>query len=159
MHLKTYRKNTVFGRPVVAKRKSIGPPAREIVEGRLYSSAYDDFSAALLSSVTILVDIGGDLDEAASGDGAITVRWASGDDVDEKVLEGLTRLCASAMRGSGQKILLVGDQNAIDILAACVLREYLGCKASEALEIMRRDRPECLVKGRLAETVVRYRPS
>lgn len=134
-------------------------PAREIVEGRLYAISHDDFVPDHLEAVTVLVNLSDDKDLVMPGDGIMNILWSTGDTVDEKVLEGLVRLCSSSMRGMRQRVLLVGAQDAIDTVAACILREYMGCSAVDALTIMRSEHPECMKKTELAETVLRYKPS
>lgn len=133
-------------------------PVREIIEGRLYSIVTESFTVDNLAGVSVMVNMSGDR-ELHELTVPLEVFWSADSDVDERVLEGIVRMCASSMRGIAQKVLLVGEQDAIDTIAACVLREYLGCPASAAMDIMRYEHPGCLQKHALIETVLKFRPS
>lgn len=152
-------KEAVMPRKSKVEDQSSDVPAREIVEGRLYAVSFENFIPDHLDAVTVLVNMTEEVDLILPGEGIMNILWSTGDVVDERVLEGLVRLCSSAMRGIRQRVLLVGAQDAIDTISACILREYMGCSAVDALRIMREGHPECLKKTELAETVLRFRPS
>jgi hypothetical protein len=142
-----------------AKRSGgIGRPARELVEGRLYSIALDELGTEHLDGVTVLINMSDDIGLSDLGV-PVTLTWVSNDNVEERVLEGVVRLCSSSMKGGRQKVLLVGSQDAIDTLAACILREYIGCTAGQVFTIMREGHPDCLQKHELMETILKYKPS
>lgn len=143
------------------KRASEGSgfrPAREIIEGKLRSISYDDFSVEHVDGVTVLVSMG---DERGMTDLPVpfVVTWSAEDAVDERLLEGIVRFASCAMKGINQQVLLVGTQDAIDTIAACVLREYMGASAGVAFAIMRNGHPNCLQKHELTETVLNFKPS
>lgn len=131
---------------------------REIVENRLYSIAIEDIGATHLLGMTVLVNMSEDI-SLSEFSVPMILNWNSGDDVDERVLDGVVRMCSSAMKGTGQRVMLTGSQDSIDTIAACILREYLGCSAGVAFSIMRDGNPGCLQKRELTETVLKFRPS
>jgi hypothetical protein len=141
-----------------AKKNGMGRPARELVEGRLYSIALDELGTEHLDGVTVLVNMSDDIGLADIGV-PVTLTWTADDNVEERVLEGVVRLCSSAMKGGKQRVLLVGSQDAVDVLGACVLREYTGCTAGQVFPIMREGHPNSLQKRELMETVLKFRPS
>jgi hypothetical protein len=63
------------------------------------------------------------------------------------------------MKGKLQRVLLVGHQDTVDTVATCVLREFMGCDAQTALNVIRNQRPTCMTKSELVETVFKYTPS
>lgn len=137
-----------------------GSADKEIVEGRLYTVPYEQFRKTHLKGVTVLVNLTNDPDLLLTQDGAMTVQWWAADNVDERVLEGLVRLISSAMKGTRQKVLLVGAQDAVDTVSACVLREYTGAHDLAAISAVRRARGgDSLTRPGLRETIKRYRPS
>lgn len=143
------------------KRSSDGDgwrPAREIVDGRLSSVSFDDFTSDHANGATILVSMGDDRG-MADLPVPLVITWSADDNVDERVLEGIIRFCSSAMKGVDQKVLLVGTQDAIDTVAACILREYMGVSAGVAFSIMRNGHPDCLQKHELTDTVLNFKPS
>ena len=133
----------------------------EIVSGRLYLAREDVFSKAEARSASVIVDLSSGVKAAASGlvDNCIYMRWNIGDDVEEKMFEALVRFCAGVMRSPKQSVLIVGHHDTIDVTAACVLREYLGCKPEIAMSILREARPKCINKPDLIDTVKNYKIS
>lgn len=79
------------------------------------------------------------------------------DAIDEMVFAGVVRLCAAAIRGIGQKVLIYGTPDAGETIAACVLREHLAIPADHAIQIMKRVRASALRKSELIETIRNYR--
>ena len=141
-------------KPSGGKRPSIS----EVIEGRLYVVSRSDLEASHLDDITVVVDMG-DVSNESYSDDVLVISWPTEEHVDEKVLEGIVRLCSSAMRGVDQKILLIGSSESVDTVAACVVREYLGCSAIVAMKVLRESRPDAINKPTLAETIVRYKPS
>lgn len=133
----------------------------EIVSGRLYLAREDVFGKADIESATVIVDLSSNAKVTNSGApaGAMYVRWDVGDDVEERMFEALVRFCAGIMRSPKQIVLIVGHHDTIDVIAACVLREYLGCKPEIAVSILRAARPKCLSKPDLLETLINYKIS
>jgi predicted RNase H-like nuclease len=84
------------------------------------------------------------------------MRWNIGDDVEEHMFEALVRFAANMMKAPKQVVVIVGHKDTIDVCAACVLREYLGCRPEIAISILREARPKCLNKPDLVETVCNY---
>ena len=132
---------------------------REIVAGRLYTIVEDGFSEDLLEDVTVLIDLSKDPGLTINSGSCLLVSWATSSDVDQNIFEGLVRLCASSMMGKSQRVLVVGAQDTIDTVAACVLKEYLGCNSQTAVNIIREGRTFCLNKSMLIETINGYKPS
>ena len=133
----------------------------EVVSGRLYLAREDVIGKAELKTATVVIDLsactkGSKNADIGSWNGAVHLRWDIGDDVEEKMFESLVRLVAGMMKAPKQCVALIGHHDTIDVLAACVLREYLGCKPEIAVAILREARPKCLHKPDLVETVCNY---
>lgn len=90
-------------------------------------------------------------------DKMLIVNAPAEDAVNEMVFAGVVRLCAAAIRGIGQKVLIYGTPDAGETIAACVLREHLAIPADQAVEIMKRVRASALRKSELIETIRNYR--
>lgn len=131
----------------------------EIIENHLYLVSEEDFRREHLNGMSVFVDLRRGIEPMRVSGDILHVYWDVGDDVDEHVLDGLVHLCAYSMKGDGNRVLIAGSFDAVDTVAACVLREYMGCAAPVALSILRRERPGSLMKQELVETVVRYKPS
>ncbi len=85
--------------------------------------------------------------------------WPLPEDMDVGAFNGIVRLIASTMGGKNQRVLLVGQVDSIETIAACALREYLGCVPEIAIGMVRACRRKGLNKSELLETVFRYHPS
>lgn len=144
--------------PRAKRNGGMGRPARELVEGRLYSIALEELGTEHLEGVTVLINMSDDPGLAEVGV-PVVLNWMADDNVEERLLEGVVRFCSSAMKGKAQRVLLVGSQDAVDVVAACVLREYTGCTAGQVFTIIRDGHPQALQKHELMETVLRFRPS
>lgn len=132
----------------------------EIVAGRLYLAREDVISKVDLRASTIVVDLSSKAKNiAALADGSVYLRWDIGGDVEERMFESLVRFVAGMMKAPKQVVAIVGHHDTIDVMAACVLREYLGCKPEIAISILREARPKCLNKPDLVETVGNYQIS
>lgn len=132
----------------------------EVVAGRLYLAREDVISKADIKSATVVIDLASKSRAAINSfDGFVYLRWDIGEDVEEKMFEALVRLVAGVMKAPKQAVVLVGHHDTIDVTAACVLREYLGCKPEIAIGILREARPKCLNKPDLVDTVSNYRIS
>ncbi len=141
------------------KPKDNKGPAREVIEGRLFLSDTASFHAGQLHGISVLVILGGSSELGTDAKDLVRVSWTCENEVDEKVLEGVVRMCASAMKGREQSVLLVGDDDAIDTIAACIIREYLGCGAQTAIGIVRQDDPKRLSRQGLVAAVTNFKPS
>lgn len=130
----------------------------EVVAGRLYLSREDVIGKADFKAATVVIDLAANprAGNILTGEGTIHLRWNIGDDVEERMFEALVRFAANMMKSPKQVVVLVGHRDTIDVCAACILREYLGCKAEIAISILRESRPKCLNKPDLVETVVNY---
>ena len=131
----------------------------EVITGRLYLAREDVFSRADLKQVTVVVNLSSNNNLLAPDCKKVNLRWDIGDDVEEKMFENLVRYCAGVMKAPKQCLAIIGHHDTVDVVAACVLREYLGCKTSIALGIMRGKRTKCLTKESLVSTIDSYRIS
>ena len=131
----------------------------EVVSGRLYIAREDVIGAADFKTATVVVNLSSKKAKVPEVDVDVYLRWDVGDDVEEKMFETLVRMVAGIMRAPKQLVVLVGHHDTCDIAAACILREYLGCKARIAVSILREARPKCLDKPDLLDTVENYRIS
>jgi hypothetical protein len=144
--------------PRKAKEKAF-EPACVVVRDRLYTICESSFCVEHLAAVTVIVTLG-EVDDLTTGrKNLLRASWVEENEVDEMALEGLIRMCASAMKGKGQRVLLVGNQDTVDTLSACVLREYMGCNADVAISLLRVERPKCLAHDDLVEVIKRFKPS
>lgn len=132
---------------------------REVIERRLYTVTSEDYSEKDLEGVTVLVNLGESPYLTRNVGRYLCIFWATEENVDQAAFEGLIRLCGSSMKGKKQRVLIVGHQDVVDVVAACVLREYLGASARAAVGIIRRGRKKCMLQSGLVETVRSYRPS
>lgn len=130
----------------------------EVVTGRLYLAREDVIGKAEFKPNSVIIDLcsSSKISASAHADGTIYLRWNIGDDVEEKQFEALVRFAANMMKSPRQSVVLVGHKDTIDVCAACVLREYLGCRPEIAISILREARPKCLNKPDLVETVINY---
>lgn len=130
----------------------------EIVSGRLYLVREDVVGKAEFKTNSVVIDLSSSSKvlSAAMDASAIYMRWNIGDDVEERQFEALIRFAANMMKSPKQSVVLVGHKDTIDVCAACILREYLGCKPEIAISILREARPSCLNKSDLIETVYNY---
>ena len=135
------------------------PKSREIIAGRLYTSSADTFNRGQLTGITIFLILGGNIDIAKEVKDMVRIYWTAENEVDERVLEGVVRMCSAAMKGRRQRVLIVGEDDAIDTVAACVLREYLGCDAAAALTVIRKNDPKRLSVQQLIGVVENFEPS
>jgi hypothetical protein len=132
----------------------------EVVSGKLYLAREDVLGKSELKSATVVIDLSsGSKHVSDSWEGSVYLRWNIGEDVEEKMFEALIRMVSGVMKAPKQTIALVGHHDTIDVVAACVLREYLGCKPEIAISILREARPKCLNKPDLISTVGNYRIS
>jgi predicted RNase H-like nuclease len=132
----------------------------EVVSGRLYLAREDVLSKSDLKSATVILDLSSkSRSSLGSLDSCVYMRWDIGDDVEEKMFEALVRFSAGMMKAPKQVVVLVGHHDTIDVTAACILREYLGCRPEIAISILREARPKCLNKPDLVETICNYRIS
>lgn len=132
----------------------------EVISGRLYLAREDVLGKADIKAATVVLDLSSRSKSSAfSSDVAVHMRWDIGDDVEEKMFEALVRFAGGMMKSPKQVVVLVGHHDTIDVTAACILREYLGCKPEIAIGILREARPKCLSKPDLVETVCNYRIS
>lgn len=153
----TSRLNAVSPHPAdrkTGKRLVYGGCMQKVITDRLYSVSVDHAMPEHLRDVTLLIDMGSGFPAKISSD-AMMVRWPAGENVDEQLLIGLVALCARTIRSKGQRVLLVGSQEAIDVLAACILRAYVGCDSDTAIKIIRDGNPARLREPALLETVSR----
>jgi predicted RNase H-like nuclease len=133
----------------------------EVVASRLYLAREDVIGKAEFKANSVVIDLSASskVAAAAAHDNAIYLRWNIGDDVEERQFEALVRFAAGMMKSPRQCVVLVGHKDTIDVCAACVLREYLGCRPEIAISILREARPKCLNKPDLVETVCNYKIS
>lgn len=130
----------------------------EVITNRLIAVVGTAVCDADLDQVT-LVAILGPANMPRLNDSYGILSWPFPEDMDVDAFSGVVRLCASVMSGKKQRVLLVGDLDAIEVTAACVVREFFGCAPAVALGVVRSNRREALTKSELVETVFRYRPS
>jgi hypothetical protein len=107
--------------------------------------------------MTAVVNLSDTHDNVPNLEAYLYTHWSMGRDVDEAAFDGLIRFITTLLRGKGFKVLVIGHQDTIDVVATCVLREYLGCTPEVALGIMRIDRPQCMTRSELLETVFSYK--
>jgi len=131
----------------------------EVVSGRLYIAREDVIGKEDLDVVSVVVDLSSKKAKIPTADISVYLRWDIGDDVEEKMFEALVRMVAGIMKAPKQVVAIVGHRDTCDIAAACILREYLGCKARIAISILREARPKCLAKPDLVDTVENYKIS
>ena len=131
----------------------------EVISKRLYLAREDVFAKADLKSVTVIVNLSSNAKLIPQSEKAVNLRWDIGEEVEQGMFEALVRYCAAMMKAPSQTVLLVGFHDTVDLIAACILREYLGCKPEIALGILRTSRPKCLTKTALLETVNSYKIS
>ena len=133
----------------------------EIISDRLYTVRHDLFNEDCLKGITTVINLSSndDIFSQRLKDNRMFLAWDMAQDVDEKSFEGLVRFCSSIMRGEKTSILLIGFQDTIDVISACIVREHLGCKPEIALGIVRENRTKCMTQSELLETVFKYRIS
>ena len=133
----------------------------EVVSGRLYLAREDVIGKSDLKAATVVIDLSSGAKGTSLGawNGSVFLRWDIGGDVEEQMFESLIRLIAVMIKAPRQSVALIGHHDTIDVVAACVLREYLGCKPEIAISILRESRPKCLTKPDLINTVSNYRIS
>ena len=132
---------------------------REIIANRLYTVTEEGFDEGDLIGTTAIINLTGDQDLITEAEAYMYLCWATEDQVDQAMLHGLVKLCSSVMKGKEQRVLIVGTQETIDTIAACVLKEYIGCNSTKAIDIVREGRKYCLNKNILIETINGYKPS
>jgi len=132
----------------------------EIISKRLYISRKDVYSKEDLEGKAVVVDLSGEakIPQTCKSE-CIYLRWDMDADVDEHAFEGLVRFCACMMRAPKTAVLIVGHQDTVDVVAACAMREYLGCNGKIAVGILRESRSNALSKQTLLETVMNYKVS
>jgi hypothetical protein len=146
--------------PTPRKPKGAKPdPLHEVIVEKLYTVSEDKFKSEYLEGVTAIVNLSGDVSLVPDSERFICLTWNTQDNVVECQFEAAVRFCSSVMKGKAQRVLLVGHQDTVDTVATCVLREFMGCSAQEALNVIRQHRPTCMTKSELVETVFRYSPS
>ena len=137
-------------------RKNSKSPLHEVIVDKLYSMSEDKFKSEYLDGVTALVNLSGDAGLILESERFICLTWNTDDNVQECQFEAAVRFCSSVMKGKAQRVLLVGHQDTVDTVATCVLREFMGCSAQEALNVIRQHRPTCMTKSELVETCFKY---
>ncbi len=145
--------------PRSKKQQTPPDPLHEVVVGKLYTVNSDELKYDHLEQVTALVDLSGDPELIDDRERYLYISWTTSDDVDEGQFEGVVRFCSSVMKSKGQRVLVVGHQDVVDTVATCVLREFVGCDAQTALDVMRQHRQNSMTKSELVETVLKYKPS
>lgn len=150
----------------VARERNLGratPPASvpleglvEILMNRVFVAVSPNFPKSV-EGITVLVNVSGTHIETS--DRIAILNLPAEDTVDEMLLAGVVRLCAAAIRGIGQKILIYGTEDASETIAACILREHLAISADQAIQIMKRVKSSALRKSELIRTVQSYRPT
>lgn len=140
-------------------RKPKQDPLHEVITDKLCTVSEDKFKSEHLAGVTAVVNLSGDASLVPDSERFICLTWNTDDNVQECQFEAAVRFCSSVMKGKAQRVLLIGHQDTVDTVATCVLREFMGCSAQEALNVIRQHRPTCMTKSELVETVFRYSPS
>jgi len=137
-----------------------GHIVHEIISKRLYTSRADVFNREDLEGKSVVVDLSGEakIPQACKSE-CIYLRWDMDTDVDEHAFEGLVRFCACMMRAQKTAVLIIGHQDTVDVIAACAMREYLGCNGKIAVGILRESRSSALSKTVLLNTVLNYKVS
>lgn len=131
----------------------------EVMAGRLFTTRHNMFTPSDLVGRTLVVNLSSDVDLVALSYGHMVMAWPMEEDVEERVFEGLIRMCSSVMKGKEQSVLLIGHQDTVDVVASCIIREHLGCKPEIAIGIVRENRRNCMNKSELLETIFKYKIS
>lgn len=145
--------------PSPKKSKGRQDPLHEVIDGKLYTVSESSFKPEHLDEVTAIVNLSGESSMIPDQERFVCLTWTTDNDVQECQFEAAVRFCASVMKGKMQRVLLVGHQDTVDTVATCVLREFMGCDAPTALSVIRSQRPTCVTKSELVETVFKYKPS
>lgn len=132
------------------------PHVREIVPRRLYAVDSEHFQARHSTEATVVVVMGPPLQLEHRSDRPV-LTWEAADNVDQRVLEGVVRFVSSSMQGSEQRVLLVGNDDAVDTVAACVLREYTSCSPMTAIGVIRKAGANRLANPDLVATIMSYK--
>ena len=130
----------------------------EVLSGRLFAVEHEKFKPGMAAGFGTVVCLSGCGEKHGCAEDLL-VQWKTEEKVDEFKLQGVVRLCAAAVRGAGGKVAVLGSLDAIQVMGACVLREYLGCDADTALMLMKGSGAPGLVEPALIETVRSYRLS
>ena len=131
----------------------------EIITCRLFSAPREKLLDKDLKGMTAVFDTMVEPLGIKLADDVIYMSWPTDDNVDEKVFYAMVVWAAMMIKGKGQKLLITGTGDAVDVLSACIMREYLGCDAITVLKIMREHKEGCLTKTELIQTVMTYRPT
>ena len=145
--------------PKSRQRSNKPDPLHEVIDAKLYTVAEDKFRDEYLDEVTAVLNLSGDNSLIPNQEKFVCLNWTTDDNVQECQFEAAVRFCASVMKGKMQRVLIVGHQDTVDTVATCVLREFMGCDAKTALNVMRNHRLSCVTKSELVETVFKYKPS
>jgi hypothetical protein len=145
--------------PSPRKKSGKSDPLHEVIDSKLYTVSEDKFKSEYLDGVTALINLSGDAGFIPDQEKFVCLTWTTDDNVQECQFEAVVRFCSSVMKGKLQRVLLVGHQDTVDTVATCVLREFMGCDAQTALNVIRNQRPTCMTKSELVETVFKYTPS
>lgn len=148
-----------FDGAVLTKTLVRGCAMIEVIPNRLYLAREDVFNKVDMKKISIVINLSSNPKLICPCGKYINLRWNIGDNVEEKMFEALVRFCAGAIKAPKQCLALIGHHDTVDVLAACVLRDYLGCATSIALGMMWEKRPKCLTKPGLVETVEQYKIS
>ncbi len=141
--------------PPALSSPALGPTA--IIPNRLFLAAAPN-TPANLDSYTLLVNWSAVSLGKRQGFGLLECEWT--EQVDGMFLAGIVRMTAAVVRGANQRVLIYADEPCAEMIAACVLREFLGCSAEVALGILRRHIPGALVgNSDLLQTLEDYRLS
>lgn len=129
----------------------------EVLPKRLFIARKDVFVKADVTGMTFVIDLSGDPKLLGSPkDHCIYTYWNVGDDLSETLFQAMVRFCSAILVQDGSSVLVVGHQDTIDVVAACVIMENLGVKPEIAVSILRESRPKCLNRSELLETVLGY---
>lgn len=142
-----------------SEQPSSTPPSEHVIEvlaNRLYLAHAPRFPESV-EGTTVIINFSGTPVQAF--DKIHILNCPAEDCIDEKVLAGIVRLCAAAIRGLKQRVLIYGSTDSCDVVAACVLREHLAIPAEQAVRILRHVRPTALTKIPLLETLNGYKPT
>lgn len=146
--------------PSVPKKSNGGQdPLHEVIGGKLYTVSEKSFKPDHLDEITAVVNLSGEGYMLPDQERFVCLTWTTDNDVQECQFEAAVRFCASVMKGKTQRVLIVGHQDTVDTVATCVLREFMGCDAQTALSVIRNQRPTCMTKSELVETVFKFKPS
>ena len=138
-------------------RQSVDPSM--IIKDRLYTIRHDLLKPEHFENITAIFNLSDKKDLVLNPEKYIYTYWMTDKNVDEDIFFAIIRYCSALMKCDNQRVLLIGYQDAVDTMAACVVREYTGCDAKIALEVTRASRPFCLTKSELIETVFNYKIS